>query len=164
MFQPAVSRHELLTMSFALTLGLPDLAATEALGRRLAALARTGDIFALAGSLGSGKTALARAFVRALTSDSEEVPSPTFTLLQSYDSGRGPLFHFDLYRLDHPDQAVELGLDDAFTDGISLIEWPERLGALLPGRHLRIALSAGAGESGRIATLQGGESWTQRWR
>jgi tRNA threonylcarbamoyladenosine biosynthesis protein TsaE len=151
-------------MSLSVTLSLPDEHATETLAARLAALARPGDIFALAGPLGSGKTTLARAFIRALTGPEEEVPSPTFTLVQSYDSAKGPLFHFDLYRLESPDQAEELGIDDAFADGISLVEWPERLGRLLPARHLRVALAAGPEEGGRIASISGGEAWAQRWQ
>jgi tRNA threonylcarbamoyladenosine biosynthesis protein TsaE len=151
-------------MSLSLTLSLADERATEALAARLAALARPGDIFALAGPLGSGKTTLARAFIRALTGPEEEVPSPTFTLVQSYDSDKGPLFHFDLYRLDSPDQAEELGIDDAFAEGISLVEWPERLGKRLPARHLQIALATGAREGARTVRISGGEKWAQRWQ
>lgn len=150
-------------MSLDLSLTLPDPAATDALGRRLAALLRPGDVVALEGPLGSGKTALARAAIRALTDPSEEVPSPTFTLVQIYESEAGPLYHFDLYRLEAPDQAVELGIDDAFADGISLVEWPDRLGAYLPRRHLRIVLAAGAAKDERIARINGGEAWNERW-
>ena len=150
--------------SFQLSLDLPDPAATDALGVRLAGILRTGDVVALEGPLGSGKTALARATIRALTDQSEEVPSPTFTLVQVYDSEAGPLYHFDLYRLEAPDQAVELGVDDAFSDGISLVEWPDRLGGYLPRRHLKIALAAGTGKDSRIARISGGIQWKERWR
>jgi tRNA threonylcarbamoyladenosine biosynthesis protein TsaE len=151
-------------VSLDLSLDLADPAATEALGRRLAGLLRLGDVVALEGPLGAGKTALARAAIRALTSPEEDVPSPTFTLVQVYESEAGPLYHFDLYRLEAPDQAVELGIDDAFADGISLVEWPKRLGAYLPRRHLTIALAPGAGKDGRIARITGGAAWKERWQ
>lgn len=150
-------------MSLDLTLDLPDPAATDELGRKLAAILRPGDVVALEGPLGSGKTALARAAIRALTGPEEDVPSPTFTLVQSYESGLGPLYHFDLYRLEAPDQAVELGIDDAFADGISLVEWPDRLGGYLPRRHLKIGLSAGADKDSRVARIRGGVQWKDRW-
>jgi len=151
-------------MTFQLILDLPDPAATDALGAKLAEILRTGDVVALEGPLGSGKTALARAAIRALTDPSEEVPSPTFTLVQVYQSDAGPLYHFDLYRLEAPDQAVELGVDDAFSDGISLVEWPDRLGGYLPRRHLKITLAAGADKDSRIARISGGVQWKDRWR
>ena len=150
-------------MSLDLTLDLPDPAATDELGRKLAAILRPGDVVALEGPLGSGKTALARAAIRALTGPEEDVPSPTFTLVQSYESGLGPLYHFDLYRLEAPDQAVELGIDDAFADGISLVEWPDRLGGYLPRRHLKIGLSAGADKDSRVARISGEVQWKDRW-
>jgi len=146
-----------------LSLDLPNPAATAELGRRLAAILRAGDVVALEGPLGSGKTALARAAIRALTGPEEDVPSPTFTLVQSYESEQGPLYHFDLYRLEAPDQAVELGIDDAFADGISLVEWPERLGGYLPRRHLKITLAAGPDKDSRIARISGGVQWKERW-
>ena len=142
---------------------LEDQAATERFARKLAELARARDIFALRGPLGSGKTALARGFIRFLTETVIDVPSPTFTLLQSYDSAKGPLYHFDLYRLEAPDEAVELGIDDAFAEGISLVEWPERLGLLLPARALTIELTAGKGLEERVARITGGEEWNRRW-
>ncbi len=151
-------------MSFQLSLDLPDPAATDALGARLAEILRIGDVVALEGPLGSGKTALARATIRALTGPAEDVPSPTFTLVQVYQSDVGPLYHFDLYRLEAPDQAVELGVDDAFSDGISLVEWPDRLGGYLPRRHLKITLAAGADKDSRVARISGGVQWKERWR
>src|ERR1700688_5301802 len=109
---------------------LPDDAATAALAAHIAALARPGDVIALKGELGAGKTSFARAFIRARGGD-ETVPSPTFTLVQVYDLPDGAVWHFDLYRLRQPGDAWELGIEDAFRDGISLIEWPERLGTVL---------------------------------
>jgi len=151
-------------MTLNIVVDLPDPAATDALGERLAAILRPGDVVALEGPLGAGKTALARATVRALTDPAEEVPSPTFTLVQVYQAPAGPLYHFDLYRLEAPDQAVELGIDDAFAEGISLVEWPDRLGGYLPRRHLKISLEAGPDRDSRIARISGGAAWTERWR
>src|SRR3546814_1857059 len=124
-----------------LVLTLPDEAATVRLAARVAGLARRGDVIGLAGALGMGKTSFARAFIRALTTPEEEVPSPTFTLVQSYDSRIGQIFHFDLYRLERPEEAWVLGIEEAFAGAISLIEWPQRLGAMLPSRtsDLRLA-------------------------
>src|SRR4051812_29949378 len=104
---------------------LPDEAATAALAGRLAPLAARGDVVALTGALGAGKTSFARGFIAARAGRPIEVPSPTFTLVQTYDLPSGPIWHFDLYRLERPDDAIELGIDEAFADGISLIEWPE---------------------------------------
>lgn len=145
-----------------LTLSLPDEAATRALGARLAALARPGDVVALAGTLGTGKSTLARAFVQALTSADEEVPSPTFTLVQTYESGPGAIWHFDLYRLERAEDAFELGIEDAFVDGICLIEWPDRLGRLLPRRRLEVALEPGETDTVRLARLTSHLQWDDR--
>jgi tRNA threonylcarbamoyladenosine biosynthesis protein TsaE len=132
-------------------LDLPDEAATLALGARLASSAQPGDVIALRGALGAGKTTLARGFVRALLGAATEVPSPTFTLVQTYETAKGLVWHFDLYRLEDPEEAWELGIEDAFADGISLIEWPERLGALLPPRRREIVLeTAGAARKALI--------------
>lgn len=133
------------------TRDLPDLAATAAFARELAAVLRRGDIVALSGDLGSGKTTLARAVIEALAgrfqSPREEVPSPTFTLVQTYDFPGLSVWHFDLYRIDNPDEAAELGIEDAFSSALSLIEWPERLGPYLPPEHLSIELEYGPGEN-----------------
>lgn len=151
--------------SFA-TVPLADLAATEALARRLAAAARAGDVIALHGPLGAGKTAFARAFIaaRAAMTGEEigEVPSPTFTLAQLYDMADPPLWHFDLYRLDKSDDALELGIEEAFADGIALIEWPERLGPYLPRRALHLHLEFAEPEGARMAQLTGGGDWPAR--
>jgi tRNA threonylcarbamoyladenosine biosynthesis protein TsaE len=146
-----------------LTIDLPDEAATRALAGRLARLARAGDVVALGGTLGAGKTTFARAFIRALTTAEEEVPSPTFTLVQAYEPPDGPpIWHFDLYRLTAPEDALELGIDDAFADGVSLIEWPERLGRLLPGDRLDLTLEPAAAPEARRARLSGGGDWPRR--
>lgn len=144
-------------MPFApLVLDLPDPEATEALGRKLSLRARAGDVILLEGPIGAGKSCLARAFIRARLGDEEEVPSPTFTLVQIYEAEGVEIWHADLYRLTHPDEVWELGLDDAFTAAICLVEWPDRLGAHVPQGALRIRLDA-AGE-GRRAVISGGRA------
>jgi len=139
---------------------LADERATARLAARVAGAARAGDTIALAGPLGSGKTTFARAFIRALGNSDEEVPSPTFTLVETYRfAGRPPIWHFDLYRLDAPDDVYELGIEEAWAEGISLIEWPERVAALLPAGRLDIALAPGDAPERRRATLRGGARW-----
>lgn len=143
-------------MPGSITLMLPDLAATGRLAARLAPLARPGDALLLQGPLGAGKSAFARAFLRALTGDPAlEVPSPSFTLVQSYalPSG-GEAHHYDLYRLDGPADLTELGWEEA-RQGILLVEWPERLGHLRPEAALTVALAHAEAEEARIATLDG---------
>ncbi len=133
---------------------LPDLAATEALAGRVAGLLRAGDAVLLEGPLGAGKTEFARAVLRALTADPElEVPSPSFALVQSYDTPIGPVHHFDLWRLEGPAGLAELGWQEARGDTV-LVEWPDRLGTLRPAEALVVAL-APRGEEGREADLTG---------
>ena len=140
---------------------LPDEAATAALAARIAAIARAGDVIALRGELGAGKTSFARAFIRA-RGGAEEVPSPTFTLVQVYELGESTIWHFDCYRLRHPEEAWELAIEDAFNDGISLIEWPELLGPLLPARRLLISLCAGSTATARRAVIEPAAEWASR--
>lgn len=134
---------------------LQDRNATERLAAALAARAHPGDCLALSGSLGAGKSTLARAFLRALSGDPAlDVPSPSFALVQPYDTPRGTVFHFDLWRLNGPESLHELGWDEA-AEGIMLVEWPERAGDLLPPGALRLTLSPGEAEDERIAELSG---------
>ena len=142
-------------------LELPNEDATAALAARLASVVRAGDVIALKGELGTGKTTFARAFIRARGGE-EQVPSPTFTLAQVYEFPDATVWHFDCYRLRDPEEAWELGIEDAFHDGISLIEWPERLGALLPARRLEISLSPGVSPQARRAEIAAGPDWTDR--
>jgi tRNA threonylcarbamoyladenosine biosynthesis protein TsaE len=119
---------------------LPTEAATEQLGATLAARLKPGDVVGLKGDLGAGKTTLARAVLRAAANDPDLiVPSPTFTLVETYETRMGQFWHFDLYRLERPEQVYELGWEEALAEGIVLIEWPERLGPLLP-KHLSVTL------------------------
>ncbi len=145
-----------------LRLDLANEPATVALAARLARLARTRDVFALSGPLGAGKTAFARAFIRARSAVQDEVPSPTFTLVQIYDTDHVPIYHFDLFRLTHPDEAEELGIEEAFAEGISLIEWPERLNGRLPTDRLDVTLEHGEGLDARTVRLKGHGAWSDR--
>src|SRR5437660_1612729 len=140
---------------------LQDEAATAALAAHIASLARPGDVIALKGELGAGKTSFARAFIRA-RGGHEAVPSPTFTLVQVYELADGPVWHIDGYRLRDPEEAWELDIEDAFLDGVSLIEWPERLGPLVPARRLEITLSAGPTPAARRATIDPPAEWSAR--
>jgi tRNA threonylcarbamoyladenosine biosynthesis protein TsaE len=139
-------------------IALPDLAATEAFAAKVARFARVGDAILLAGPLGAGKTAFARAFLRAATGDPAlEVPSPSFTLVQSYDCRDFRAHHFDLWRLDGPGSLVELGWDES-RDNLVLVEWPDRLGHLRPDDALAIDFAHG-NDDARTATLSG---WPDR--
>jgi len=142
------SRHRKMP---AFSMPLPNEPATEALGATLAARLKPGDVVGLKGDLGAGKTTLARAIIRAAAADPDLiVPSPTFTLVEVYETERGTFWHFDLYRLEAPEQVYELGWEDALAEGIVLIEWPQRLGPLLP-KHLSVTLEVNG--DGRRALL-----------
>ena len=146
-------------MEQAITIQLPDVEATGALATRLARLLAHGDAVLLEGPLGAGKSELARRLLRAAANDPGlEVPSPTFTLVQTYDLPGGAVHHFDLYRLDGPGDLAELGWDEA-RDDIVIVEWPDRLGPLAPPGALRITLAPGATDDARVATLSG---WDHR--
>jgi tRNA threonylcarbamoyladenosine biosynthesis protein TsaE len=139
-------------------LKLPDLAATESLAARTARLTRTGDAILLAGPLGAGKTAFARAFLRAAAGNPAlEVPSPSYTLVQSYDTPGLRVHHFDLWRLGGPASLAELGWHESRAD-VVLVEWPDRLGHLRPDDALEIELTPQAGEA-RLARMSG---WPDR--
>ena len=144
-----------------LDLDLADEAATAALAGALATVARPGDVLALVGDLGSGKTTFARAFIHA-SGVGDEVPSPTFTLVQMYDGDAGPIHHFDLFRLTVAAETEELDMDEAFATGISLIEWPDRMGARLPVDRLEIAFSMAADPMARHARITAHGDWRGR--
>jgi tRNA threonylcarbamoyladenosine biosynthesis protein TsaE len=139
---------------------LADEATTLALARQVAELARSGDTIALWGDLGSGKTVFARGFVTALTGETE-VPSPTFSLVQTYEAEGFTVSHFDLYRLDGPEDVRELGFDDALAQGLVLVEWPERLGSDLPDDRLDIRFRLVVA-GGRFVRLEPHGSWVER--
>lgn len=143
-----------------MTVDLPDLAAMEAFGARIAARLQPGDVVALSGDLGSGKTTLARAVIAALGHDGE-VPSPTFTIVETYDALDPPLVHADFYRLESPREADEIGLDDYREGAALLAEWPEKAGGFA---HEPACLSIGLefAESGRKAVVAGGADWQSR--
>ncbi|MCR5878352.1 tRNA (adenosine(37)-N6)-threonylcarbamoyltransferase complex ATPase subunit type 1 TsaE [Phenylobacterium sp. J367] len=137
-------------------------AATQHLGRAIADALHPGDMVCLSGPLGAGKSTLARALVRALTTPDEDVPSPTFTLVQFYEGARLKVAHFDLYRLSSPDEAYEIGLDEALEDGAAVVEWPERLEGRLPANRLDVEISLSEdGEERRVRLTPHG-TWEGR--
>lgn len=113
---------------------------STALASKTAASAKGGDVFLLEGTLGAGKSVFARGFIRALAGSDTEVPSPTFTLVQTYDTAKAPLYHFDLYRLEDPEEIYEIGWEESLAGGIVLVEWPERLGSHVPAHARRIKI------------------------
>ncbi len=138
-------------------------AATAALAAAIAKLARVGDVIALSGDIGAGKTVFARGFVRALSKVDEDVPSPTFTLLQTYDCAQGPVHHYDFYRLESARDAYEIGIDESFAEAITLIEWPERIAVLRGGHWLDIEFSMDArNPEKRELVLRAGPAWRDR--
>ncbi len=139
---------------------LPDELSTQRLGRSLAKTLRIGEAICLSGPLGAGKSTLARALIRALTTPIEEVPSPTFTLVQFYDGRDFPVAHFDLYRLSDPEEAYEIGLDEALDGGAALVEWPQRLEGRLPPDRLDIEIAIEG--DGRRARLTAHGAWKDR--
>jgi len=145
------------------TLLLPDEAATERLGSELASRLRPGDVVALSGDLGAGKTTLARGVLKALGLQ-DEAPSPSFAIVQPYDlpEVRLPVWHVDLYRLEGAGDAEELGLEEALDYAVLLIEWPERLGASLWSDALRLKLEIGEGGARRLTAIVP-PAWEERW-
>ena len=139
---------------------LPSPEATHALARQMAARLAPGDVLLLSGDVGAGKTHFARGLITALLAAPEDIPSPTFTLVQTYDIPKGEIWHADLYRLTDVSEIEELGLTDAFTTAICLVEWPDRLGPVTPDDALAIALAPGETDDARQMTL----TWSApRW-
>jgi tRNA threonylcarbamoyladenosine biosynthesis protein TsaE len=151
-------------MSKLRTLSLPDLAATQAFGERLSKHLRSGDIVCLEGGLGVGKTTLARVVIACLTGVLD-APSPTYTIIQTYETREGvAIWHADLYRVENRDEFDEIGLEDAFDDAITLIEWPDRLEDQIPPDRLVISLnpSADGMDTGREVRITGWGEWESR--
>ena len=135
---------------------LDNLAATDQLGAYLAGLLDAGRIITLSGPLGAGKSELARAIIRHGCGETGDIPSPSFTLVQTYQTADGlEVWHMDCWRLESPDAALNLGIEDAFYEAACLIEWPEKLGHLLPADRIAITLEMAATDSGRIAEISG---------
>ena len=130
-----------------------------ALGARLAPHLRACDVLLLSGGLGAGKTTFSRGLIKAL-SGADEVPSPTYTLLQTYEGEDFPIYHFDLYRIDNPQDVWELGIEEALDEGLSLIEWPQRLGDIAPDGALHINIDFT--ETGRMVAFSGNADWAKR--
>ncbi|WP_317056420.1 tRNA (adenosine(37)-N6)-threonylcarbamoyltransferase complex ATPase subunit type 1 TsaE [Roseovarius rhodophyticola] len=128
---------------------LPDPEATGALARRLAVFLEPGDTLLMSGEIGAGKTFFARELLSEILPVPEDIPSPTFTIVQAYETTRGDVWHVDLYRLETKSEVVELGLLEAFSDMICLVEWPDRLGDMAPDSALNLAFSSGMHEEDR---------------
>lgn len=146
---------------------LADEAASRKFATALAKTLRRGDVVLLRGDLGMGKTTLAQAIICGLAGEQTEVTSPTFTLLQTYpvvmEDGAYDIWHYDLYRITHPAEMVELAMEDAFATGITLIEWPERMGDALPPQYLGITLTMAAQGEGRLAQIEAKGDAGARW-
>ena len=146
-----------------MTLDLPDLAAMDALGQRIAANLSAGDVVAMSGGLGAGKTTLARSIIAALGFE-EEVPSPTFTIIQTYDPPAIslPLVHADFYRLEHASEIEEIGLDDYREGAALLAEWPDNAGGFAHEASC-LSISLEVADEGRRAIVEPGSDWLSRW-
>ena len=140
---------------------LGDLAATRAFAEKLVAVAGVGDVIALEGPIGAGKTTFARFFIKGIGYQ-EDVPSPTFNLVQTYEGERLSVWHFDLYRLARPEDVYELGIEQALDEGVTLIEWPEQLGGLLPIEALSLTFRQGAEDTARIVDVDRNPFWADR--
>ena len=140
---------------------LPNIAATQSLAKRIAPLLKKGDVIALKGELGAGKTEFARAFLHELGAEGD-VPSPTFTLLQTYEVKGLLVSHFDLYRLKSANELDELGWDDALADGVTLVEWPERAEGRLPPNRLTLRFAL-AKNNVRNCVIEKSGYWNDRF-
>lgn len=140
-------------------LGSPE--ETGALAQSLGAHVGAGDVVLLEGDIGAGKTHFARSLIQTLLPEPEDVPSPTFTLVQIYDTSKFEIWHADLYRLTSPDEVVELGLTDAFQDALCLVEWPDRLAELTPENALIMSFKMGEQEGVRTLSIRSNDTGWQ---
>ena len=146
-----------------LSLTLASLDDTAKLAERFASLLEAGDVLLLEGDIGMGKSFFARTLIQSTQDDPEDVPSPTFTIVQTYDSRLGEIWHTDLYRLGGPDDVIELGLLEAFDTAICLVEWPDKLQDLAPKSALTLILSQGSQEDARDVVLRWSDpKWDDR--
>ena len=143
-------------------LNLTSPEATCALASQLATRLSPGDVLLLSGGIGAGKTHFARCLIQSMLGWAEDVPSPTFTLVQTYDTEKAEIWHADLYRLTSPDEVIELGLDEAFETAICLIEWPDRLGSLVPSDALRLQFVTVDDETREITASGPDAAWRDR--
>jgi len=136
--------------------------ATQRVAQKIAPLCRVGDLITLEGPLGAGKSHFARALIRSLCGADMAVPSPTFSLVQPYEAPNMTLHHFDLYRLEDPEELEELGFWDALDTGACLVEWPDRAGDLLPPGGLHLSLEPGDDDEARLLRFTPGADWQDR--
>lgn len=139
---------------------LANEADMQAFGARLSSLLLEGDVLSFQGDLGAGKTTMIRGMIRKLTSHDEEVPSPTYTIVQTYETPDAMIWHFDLYRLEAPEEVIELGFEDALND-ICLIEWPDKAGSFLPEDRLNLRIEH-EGEGRKVSLIPGSGKWESR--
>jgi len=141
---------------------LHNLDDSKAFARKLGALLVPGDVVLFKGDLGAGKSTLIRTLIQSLCGETTEVPSPSFTLVQTYEAPQFEIWHFDFYRLEDTEEIFELGIEEAFQSGVSLIEWPERLGSYTPKNHLLIEITQGLIYDERFLTLIPTDLWHAR--
>ncbi len=146
-------------MAEATTIKVKDEASMAKIGERLASVIKSGDVILLEGPLGAGKTTLARGLIQKFCG-AHDVPSPTYTLVETYENAECPLWHFDLYRLEKPEDVWELGLEDALDQAVALIEWPDRIEGLLPADALRLTISI-EGKM-RAITITASKGWQEK--
>lgn len=153
-----------MSAGFSVSLNFSSPTQTADFARSVLSILGPGDVLLLSGSIGAGKTHFARALIQSALAEHdlvEDVPSPTFTLVQTYEAGTLEIWHADLYRLTHPDEVSELGLDEAFETALCLVEWPDRLGDLAPQSALSLSFAT-TGDEARTLTIQGADHWKTR--